>query len=69
MRSKARTVPVDIEGVGTFLVWYRICPAEPDVGIMQDYIELEVTECPAGVKLNEDMEDRIRTNLYWELDL
>lgn len=65
---KARTYPVDTDE-GTFQVWYQVCPAEPDVGIPYPYIEMEVEECPEGVELTDEIEDEIRSKLYWELDL
>lgn len=51
-----------------FTVWYDVYPAEPDVGIMYPYLEVDV-EGPMGIEITDDIMDSVRTQLYWNLDL
>ena len=66
--SKAKTVVVEVDGM-PFDVWYQICPAEPDVGIMQPYVDMEIEGGPMGVEITDDVENSVRSQLYWDLDL
>jgi hypothetical protein len=66
--SKSKTVTVEVDGM-VFYVWYQIQPAEPDVGIMGPYIEMEIEDGPMGVEITDDIEDSVRSQLYWDLDL
>lgn len=66
--SKSKTVPIEVDGM-TFHVWYKLCPAEPDVGIMYPYVEMEIEDGPMGVEITDDIEDSVRSQLYWDLEL
>lgn len=68
MRKAKSAYPVDVDGM-TFRVWYQVCPAEPDVGIMYPYVEMEVEDGPLGIDITEDLEDSIRAQLESELSL